>query len=193
MITEEISKLVEEACRKESNSFGYGAWSHHIASVAKYARILAKKLGADVEICELAAYLHDYASVYNKDWYPEHHLYGATLAGDVLESYGYPQERVEMVKYCIVAHRASKDIKRETLEAEIIASADAMAHFDNVDSLLYLAYTKHKMGIDEGAAWVLAKLERSWDKMMPEAKNLIREKYEAIRKSLGDEEKVQNL
>ncbi|TES95950.1 HD domain-containing protein [Patescibacteria group bacterium] len=185
MITKKIEKLVQDTCRKETNQFGFRAWSHHIASVVKYTKLLAKKLGADQEITEIAALLHDYASVSNKDWYENHHIHGARLAEGVLKQYDYPPEKIEKVKHCIFAHRGSKKIKRETIESEIVASADSMSHFDNIPALLELAYTVKKMKTDEGAEWVLNKIERSWKKLMPEAKKMMRKKYEAIKMVLG--------
>lgn len=184
MMIEEIKKLVEEACRKDTNHFGYGAWSHHISFVVKYAKLLAKKLGADEEICEIAALLHDYASILNKDWYPEHHIHSARLAEEILSKYNYPKEKIEAVKHCIMSHRASKNIPQETIEAKIVASADSMAHFDNVHSLLYLAFVVHKMDIEQGTKWVLDKSERSWNKLIPDAKEIIKEKYDAIKFAL---------
>ncbi len=181
----EIERLVKEACEKDTNYFGYGAWSHHISSVVKYAKILAKKLKADEEICEIAALLHDYSSVVNKDWYPEHNHHSAVLAEEILLKYDYPEEKIQAVKHCIISHRASKNIPQKTLEAKIIASADSLAHFDNVHSLLYLAFTVHKMEIDEGTKWVLEKLKRSWSKLIPEAKEIIEEKYKAIKLALS--------
>jgi len=52
-------------------------------------------------------------------------------------------------------------LPRKTIEAKIVASADAMSFFDNIHSLLYLAYIRHKMNIDEGVKWVLNKLEKA--------------------------------
>jgi len=184
MMIEEIKKLVEEACKKDTNYFGYSAWSHHISPVVKYAKLLAKKLDADEEICEIAALLHDYASVVNKDWYPEHHVHSARLAEEILLKHNYPKEKIEAVKHCIMSHRASKNIPQETMEAKIVASADSMAHFDNVHSLLYLAFTVHKMDIEQGTKWVLDKLARSWNKLIPDAKEIIKEKYDAIKLAL---------
>jgi uncharacterized protein len=76
MIIEEIRVLVENACKKETNYFGYGVWAHHILPVVIHAKILARKLHADEEIVEIAALLHDYASVKNRAWIPEHHIHG---------------------------------------------------------------------------------------------------------------------
>ena len=184
---EEIKKLVEEACKKETNPFGYRAWHDHVLPTVKYPKILAKKLGADEEVVEIASLLHDYAGIVSKDMYAEHHDHGAKLAEEILKKYNYPQDKIEMVKHCIYAHRASQKIPRETKEAEIVAVADSMAHFENVSSLLYLAYVKHKMDGEEGRKWVLAKLGRSWEKLIPEAKEIIRNKYKAVKKVLSVE------
>jgi len=178
-IITQIQKIVEDECKKETNYFGYGAWSHHIISVVKYAKLLAKKLNADEEIVEIAALLHDYASVSNKDWYPEHHKHRARLAEEILKKFNYPEDKIEKIKHCILSHRASQNIKRETVEAEILFDADHMSHFDNIGSLLYLAFLKHKLDIDEGTKWVLDKLGRSWENLSSESKEIIKPKYEA--------------
>jgi len=185
-IVEKIKKIVEQACKKETNISGYRAWFDHVLPTAKYAKLLAKKIGADEEVVEIASLLHDYAGIVSKDMYPEHHTHGARLAGEILEKYHYPKEKIEMIKHCIYAHRASQKIPRETKEAEIVANADGMAHFDNVTGLLYLAYARYKMDTDNGKKWVLDKLARSWKKLTPEAKEMIEDKYDAIKKVLSN-------
>jgi hypothetical protein len=59
----ELYNLVEETCKKETNIFGYEIWKYHIINVIEYSIALAKKLGANKEIVEISALLHDYASV----------------------------------------------------------------------------------------------------------------------------------
>jgi len=177
----EIYKLVEEAARKESNHFGVGAWTHHILSVVKYGKLLAEKLDADAEVVELAALLHDYSGIVDFKYYKEHHIHSARMAREVLEGFNYNEEKIKAVEHCILTHRGSVEYKRESLEAEIVASADALAHFDNFHSLLHLAFVEHRMNIDEGTSWALAKLERSWGKLMPEAKEIIEDKYKKIK------------
>ncbi|HUV72482.1 MAG TPA: hypothetical protein VMW25_05755 [Clostridia bacterium] len=68
-----------------------------------------------------------------------------------------------------------------TIEAKIIASADAMAHFDNLSSLFYLAFVQDKMDIEKGTSFVVNKLQRSWEKLLPEAKELLKEHSKAIK------------
>ncbi len=186
---DEFKKLVENTCKKKSNYFGYAAWTYHINTVIKFAKILSNKLKADNDICEIAAIFHDYASVKDKKLYPQHHIHSARLAEEILRQYNFPEDKIKKIKHCIYAHRGSKNIKKESLEAQIVASADSMSHFKHLDSLLYLSYAVHKMDIATGKKWVLDKLQRSYRKLMPEAKQIIEEKYIAIKKALSDDAK----
>ena len=176
-----VSKLVEAACAAPANTFGYGIWTHHLVSVMQFGRELAALTGAEGEIVELAALLHDYAGIKDVALEADHHLHGAVLARDLLSALGYPAEQTERVAACILTHRASQQLKPQlepqTLEARVVASADAAAHILQVPSLLHLAYVRKGLGIDEGAAWVRAKLERSYQKLLPEAKMLLEGRY----------------
>ena len=183
-MTEEIERIVEDACKSDSNAFGYGIWSHHIVYVVKYAKQLAEKLSADSEIVEIAALLHDYAGIKDITMAEEHHIHGAVEAERILTKFNYPQDKIKIVKDCIITHRGSVPMKRLTQEAECIASADSMAHIYQVPSLLHLAYVNHQMGIDEGKEWVLNKIERSMNKLCPEAKDMVREHYLLVREVL---------
>jgi uncharacterized protein len=175
----ELRQLVEEACRAETNVFGYGIWSHHVVPVMAIGHQLAELRGADLEIVDLATLLHDYAAIRDADLYAEHHRHGADDARRLLAERGYPDERAEAVAQCILAHRGSVPLARPSVEAECLADADAAAHFRNVPSLLHMVYTQRHLGIDEGAAWVRAKLERSWAKLSPPARALMAPDYEA--------------
>lgn len=180
---QEIYILVETACTKETNHFGYDVWTHHILSVVKYSKILAQKQNADEEIVVLAALLHDYAGILNYKYYDDHHIHSSRLAKEILQKYSYPKNKIKIVQNCILTHRGSKNYSRKSKEAKILASADALAHFDNINSLLHLAFVHHKKSPDEGIIWVLKKLENSWKKLMPEGKKIIKNKYNCIKKS----------
>lgn len=183
-LVQAISNIVEEESKKETNVFGYEGWTYHVVSVVKYANLLAEKLDADKEIVEIAAILHDYASIKDEALYKEHHLHGAVEAEKLLKTFNYPEEKINRVKNCIIEHRGSVPLERTTKESECIASADAMAHIAEVPSLLHLAYFKRKMEVSEGAIWVSKKLERSWNKLCPEAKEIIKDKYEMAKNIL---------
>lgn len=177
---DKIKKIVQKECEKDSWS-----WDHHMVSVVKYAKQLARKLGADEEIVEISAWLHDITRL--KGDSENHHISGPIEAEKILRELGYPQEKIDKVKHRIHAHRGSQNIKRETIEAECVASADAMAHFDDVPALLYGAFIKNQMNIEDGKGWVRNKLERSWNKLIPEAKKIVLPKYKAVKIILGEQ------
>ncbi len=182
----DIERIVEQVCKQKTNIFGYTIWTHHIVPVVQNAIQLAKILGADQEIVEIAALLHDFASVKDKNLYKNHHINSAIEAEKILTNFDYPAEKIAAVKHCIEAHRGSIAEQRRSIEAECVASADAMAHIQNVPALLYSAYMQRGMDIDEGINWLRKKLERSWNKMIPEAQKILKDKYKAAMKILAD-------
>ncbi len=178
-LIEDVRATVERACTADTNVFGYGIWTHHITWVARHAVRLAPIFGADPEIVEVAALLHDYASVKDEALYEEHHVHGPIEAGRLLGRLGFAPEKTRAVQHAIAAHRASVEVDRRSPEAACLANADALAHIENVPSLLHLAYVRRRRGIDDGAAWVRAKLARSWGKLDPRVKEEARGAYEA--------------
>ena len=180
MITKKVEQLVKDAC-KNNDYFGYHVWTHHIKLVAKYSILMTEYFGADKEIVEISALLHDYATIRDTRLWKEHHIHGAQIAEDILTELGYPIDKIDQVKHCILSHRGSRDILRETAEAQYVADGDAMSHFDAIAVMFYVSLVLNKMDIVEANKWVLGKLIRSWNKMSSEAKEIVREKYEAAK------------
>lgn len=123
---------------------------YHIESVAKNAELLAEKYGADKEVVIIAAWLHDIASITDYSMYEEHHVYGATIAKEILNELNYEDEKTELVQKCVFNHRGSVNLEKLSKEELCVVDADAISHFDSVPSLLYLAYVERKMNIEEG-------------------------------------------
>jgi uncharacterized protein len=180
-IIEQVEQIVRETCAKETNKFVF-AMDNHFIAVVENAKLLAHKLGADLEIVTIAAWLHDYASVYDVKLMEEHHIHGPKLAQEILSKLNYPQDKIDKIKHCIEAHRGSQKILRQTIEAECVASADAMAHITEFPALLILGWVTHGKGYKDGIEFALTKMERSWKKLIPEARELVRDKYDAIKK-----------
>ncbi len=176
---QQVQDVVQFACFEASNSFGKGIWSHHIVHVVRHGKELAEQRQADVDVVELAALLHDYAGIKNPEWVKEHHIHGANEAERILSELNYPQEKIELIKECILCHRGSVPSGKSSMEAECLADADAMAHFDSIPSLFYYLFTSTGKDIDEATQWLSAKLTRSWNKLSPAAKDISRAKYEA--------------
>lgn len=104
-IIENIKKILREDVKVQT-IFGIGSYKH-IESVANNAVELATLYQADVEVCEIAGWLHDIASITDYQLYENHHIHGANMAEKILKSYNYPTDKIELVKLCILNHRGS--------------------------------------------------------------------------------------
>jgi len=175
-IINELKKEIYSRTIKPENKFGIGCY-YHIEAVVENAKILADKFGANKEIVTIAAWLHDIASITDYSLYEMHHIYGAEIAEELLTKFNYEQNKIDLVKECIKNHRGSINNEKFTIEERCVADADAISHFDNIPSLLYLAYVNKNMGIEEGKDFVKNKLERSYNKLSDESKNYYLEKY----------------
>jgi len=130
---------------------------------------------------EIAAWLHDLTK-----WerVKDHHITAAKEAEKILKKLNYSDDKIEKVKHCIISHRGSQNIKRKTKEAECVASADAIAHFDMIPSLYFIAYGINKKNYTSGNEWVKNHLKESWEKLIPEAKKIIKKKFDASQEIL---------
>ena len=176
-IVEQVRNFVEEECKKPTSKYGYEPYADHFIPVVKYAKILAEKLNADMEIVEIAAWLHDIGSII--EGRENHHIIGSKIAERKLGEFGYPEERIEKVKQCIFSHRGSFQMEKKTTEQQIIADADAMSHFDNIGGIFRAAFSFENRTQEEGNREVKRKLKNSFSKLSSQAKEIIKPKYDA--------------
>lgn len=179
-VKKELLKYTIQSYQKD----GYDFWDDHIKYVFQNSKMLAAKRGADVEICELAALFHDMSMPAEFGPREKHEIYSAKMARSLLIDMRYPEEKIELIEKCILHHRSSKDTTRNTLEEEIIADADVMAHFDNIPSLFSLVYRKMQLPVSEGREYVKKKLAKDYKKLSSTAKEEMKERFEAIMKVL---------
>jgi uncharacterized protein len=182
-IIEEIKKFVEEECKKPTSKYGDELYIFHFIPMHNYAMILAERLKADMEIVDLAAWLHDIGSIIHGR--EDHHITGAEIAEKRLRELNYPEERIQLVKRCILNHRGSVLMKKQTKEEQIIADADAISIFDNIGGIYKAAFTYENKNQEQGNKAVRQKLMNSFNKVSPEAKEIIRPKYDAAMLLLG--------
>ncbi len=174
-----LEQEIKQRCESPSNFFGKDSY-YHIKAVVKNATLLAEKFGADVEVVIIAAWLHDIASITSYDLYKEHHIHGARIAKEILEMMRYPIEKTALVQKCVLNHRGSELKDKSSIEEICVADGDAVSHFDNLPSLLYLAYVTRKYSMEEGVQFVANKLMRSYNKLSDRSKELYKEKYNEV-------------
>lgn len=179
-IVEIIKDRLLEYSKKSFEKDGYDFWTNHIKHVFKHAHDLAIKRGGDVEVCELSALFHDMAMVADFGPRDEHEKYGAQMARSMLMELGYQKEKIDLIEKCVLHHRGSKDDARDTIEEQIIADADVIAHFDNIPSLFSLAYNKMKLSMDDGKDFVKNKLTNDYRKLSPIGQKELQERFNTI-------------
>lgn len=181
-IVEEVRKHVIKRYQERDDAEGIDMYETHIKYVVEYSEVLAEKLNADIEVVEIAALLHDIARIDGLN--ENHHIEGAKYAEELLNSLRYDPEKISIIKDCIVSHRGSTVIPQKTIEAKCLASADAMAHFRSIPDMFYFVYKDLGCDIEEGKEKLRKKFSESYAKMIPEAKEMVEEKYVAVMKIL---------
>ena len=184
--TEKIKEELLKRCNNYNEKYEYDFWNDHIKYVVKNAIELAKKYDADVEIVELGALLHDIALPSEIGHREEHNIYGTQIADELLSKLNYPADRKERVKECVLRHRGSKDLPRNTIEEQCVADADVIAHFDCIPSVFHLAFGKNDMdmSIKDGTEFVKKKLERDFSKLSDRTRGELKTRYDTIMKVL---------
>ena len=183
-IEETIYNEVKNRCELSTNAYGIGAWDHHIKIVYELAKKYANEYGASIEIVALAALLHDIASVTDVSYTEEYHIIGAQIAEELLLKVNYPEEKIELIKKCILNHRGSRLIDKTSNEGVCVADCDAMAHFYSIPSLLSMVYREKNLSIDDGSKFVMDKLDRSYNKMSEKGKRLVKVQYDSAKNIL---------
>ncbi len=184
-IVEEVRKFVEGECKKPGAKYG-PAYEGHFVPMHKRAIELAKKWGADLEIVEIAAWLHDIGSTI--DGRENHHITGAKIAERKLIEWDYAFEKIEQIKYCILHHRGSVGDNGKTIESRVIIEADALSNFDNIGGIFEAALVYEGLHQQDASKSVLTKLKNKYDQLSLEAKELVKLKYEAVLVLFGDED-----
>ncbi len=115
----------------------------HMVRVFNLAHQIAVAEGADLEIVHAAALLHDAqpSVVTDTPQRKDHHQTAAVFAGKMLTEQGWSTERIDAVKYAILAHRYRDDqLEPKTLEAQILFDADKLDAIGAVGVARAIAY-----------------------------------------------------
>lgn len=181
-IVDIVRKHVLERYYTDENTARMNMYDTHVKYVVDYALELANRLQCEREIVEISALLHDISRLDGSN--ENHHVDSAKYAEKILKKNGYDKTKIDKVIHCILTHRGGSSLPRNTLEANCLASADAMAHFRNISDMFYFVY--HDLGVssDMGKEMIKEKLEKSYNKILPEAKDIVEEKYLAAMRIL---------
>lgn len=191
-IVEQIKSLIrQKSQRYQVNDPGkYNFWDGHLKYVYQEATKLTEKYGADLEIVQLGALLHDIALLEKAGTKADHHENGKKLAEQILREYNYPEDKMQRVLGCVLHHRSSKNA--ENLEELCVADADVLAHFDNIPMLFDAAYHVHKLvGMDKVCEFMRETFTKDFEDLSDKTKAEFAPKYRMIRELvLGEKDAV---
>ena len=103
----------------------------HVMRVYHMAEYIGQIEGADLDIVRAAALLHDAVGsapgVDTEEQRHNHHGSSAKFAAHILQLEDWPEERIQAVQHCILAHRFRFTTERPgTLEAKVLYDADKL-------------------------------------------------------------------
>ena len=116
-IVDSLMKLVKKTMQASTTH----DWEH-VERVFVLSTMIAENEGADVELCQIGALLHDIGRVIGEP----HNLTGRGRAKVLLRGMGYPSKKIELVLRIIQTHTMSEWENLESLEEKIIWDADKL-------------------------------------------------------------------
>lgn len=122
---QEIENQIKEKFVSHNNKEKNEFWFIHLKPVIEIAKKLSRKYHADYKTAWLSAIFHDIARLKNQE---PHDIIGAQTAYNYLIKINTDKQLAEKVRLAITAHRC-KHTKPKTLESKILATADALSHY----------------------------------------------------------------
>ncbi len=116
-VVDTLKKLVQKTMEAHTTH----DWEH-VERVYKLSTIIAEKEGADVELCQVGALLHDIGRVIGEP----HNLTGRGRAKVLLRGMSYPSKKIDHVLRIIEHHGFSGRDKLESIEEKVVWDADKL-------------------------------------------------------------------
>ena len=158
----------------------YNIYREHIQYVYKYVVLLSKDKNVDKEVLELSALLHDISMTDMTLDRSRHNEFGADIAEQLLRESNYPEDKVQLVKKCILNHSKRRSEYRTTEEEKILVDADGLSHFDAIKKLYSLPSMVMGLNEEESVHFVQDKLTGDYNELSDDLKYLVKDKYERV-------------
>ena len=183
-----INKIKKEVINR-SNKFQeltkdikeeYNLYEQHIKYVYNNVIQLSKNKNVDIEVLQLSALLHDISMTDKKLDRSKHNEYSALIAEELLNQYNYDNNKIQLIKKCILNHSSIRKEYRTTLEEQILVDADSLSHFDNYKSIYSFALNVMNLSKEESLQYLKDKLTKDYNEISKEVKLIIKDKYNYI-------------
>ena len=177
-------EIMERSARFEEQTKGtkdeYNIYREHIQYVYKYVVLLSKDKNVDKEVLELSALLHDISMTDMTLDRSRHNEFGADIAEQLLRENDYPEDKVQLVKKCILNHSKRRSDYRTTEEEQILVDADGLSHFDAIEKLYSLPSMVMGLSEEDSVYFVQDKLTGDYNELSDDLKYLVKDKYDMV-------------
>jgi len=177
-------EIMERSARFEEQTKGtkdeYNIYREHIQYVYKYVVLLSKDKNVDKEVLELSALLHDISMTDITLDRSRHNEFGADIAEQLLRENDYPEDKVQLVKKCILNHSKRRSEYRTTEEEQILVDADGLSHFDAINRLYSLPNIVMGLSEEDSVRFVQDKLTGDYNELSDDLKYLVKDKYDMV-------------
>ena len=177
-------EIMERSARFEEQTKGtkdeYNIYREHIQYVYKYVVLLSKDKNVDKEVLELSALLHDISMTDITLDRSRHNEFGADIAEQLLRENDYPEDKIQLVKKCILNHSKRRSEYRTTEEEQILVDADGLSHFDAIKKLYSLPSMVMGLSEEDSVRFVQDKLTGDYNELSDDLKSLVKEKYDSV-------------
>jgi len=136
-----IERFAGKYC-KEDPDMNREFWSH-VQLVREFAVRLAEMEGADRQVVELAALLHDIGRHKGRK---DHNIRGYEMTKNFFEGINLPQKRKNLILKCILKHQSRFHSEDNEFEVKVVQSADTLAALFSDE---WQEYCRKTIGRDE--------------------------------------------
>lgn len=138
-----VRRLIDGA-NEVMKAMGYTEHGHrHVGVVSSITRYILENLGTparEVELGQIAAYLHDIGNVINR---VNHPMTGANIAFTLLNEMGMPPEEIAPVLGAIGNHEELAGLPVSNISAALIIADKSDVHFSRVQNPLLETFDIH--------------------------------------------------
>lgn len=181
---DEVKEYFIEKSNEYEKKYGYNYWNNHINYVVESAICLAKQTNSDLEIVQISAILHDIAKVLEIDEDKSHNLSGSIIAVNFLKEKGYPEEKIEKVRKCILYHSGPIENHNLSKEEWCVRNADILSLFDNISIFFYIAYHEYQANYETGRKIVREMIYNKYSSLDDTLKKTYNNSFDIIYKSI---------
>jgi len=138
-----VRKLIDGA-NEVMKAMGYTEHGHrHVGIVSSITRYILENLerpAREIELAQIAAYLHDIGNVVHRTNHPMH---GATIAFTLLNEMGMDATEIAPILGAIGNHEESTGLPISTMSAALIIADKSDVHFSRVQNPIMESYDIH--------------------------------------------------